>query len=445
MATASEWKQDEQAASGLLSKLQQAHILSSRMVEQIRAKVQSGDYPGDPLALSKHLIKKEILTEYQARRLLYGQIEGLVVGRYVIIDRLGKGAMGKVYKARHRLMDRTVALKIISREYLARSNALPRFLREMRLVGRLDHPNIVRALDADELGGTPYIVMEYVPGQDLERKLLDQGPLSPTKVVRYATQVALGLDHAHRRGVIHRDIKPSNLLLGEDRRVRILDLGLGALIDMGDSERGSFATTDGLGVGTIEYISPEGAAGRPDVDGRGDLYSLGCVMYHLITGRVPFPADSKVESLARRIRELPEPIETLRPGVPDGLSAVLKRLLANHPEDRFQTASEAAEAFQSLASCWQHPLTEVRSSITPVAAVEPSSASGPVSPVAEPSSPSDPSRILSSGLIPVPRPSSWVRVLVYLSEQPPARVLLVALAIVLTAFFAGFALASSLR
>ncbi len=235
MATASERKQDEQAASELLSKLQQAHILSSRQVEQIRAKVRSGDYPDDPLALSKHLIKKKVLTEYQARRLLYGHTEGLVIGRYVILDRLGKGAMGKVYKARHRMMDRTVALKIIAREYLARSNALPRFLREMRLVGRLDHPNIVRALDADEIGGTPYIVMEYVPGQDLERKLLDQGPLSPTKVVRYATQVALGLDHAHRRGVIHRDIKPSNLLLGEDRRVRILDLGLGALIDRGDA------------------------------------------------------------------------------------------------------------------------------------------------------------------------------------------------------------------
>jgi serine/threonine-protein kinase len=443
MATASEPKRDEQTASELLSKLQHSHILSSHLVEQIRAKVQSGDYPDDPLALSKHLIKKQILTEYQVRRLLYGQTDGMVVGRYVILDRLGKGAMGKVYRARHRLMDRTVALKIIAREYLARSNAVPRFLREMRLVGRLDHPNIVRALDADEFGGTPYIVMEYVPGLDLERKLLDHGPLSPTKVVRYATQVALGLDHAHRRGVIHRDIKPSNLLLGEDRRVRILDLGLGALLDRSDDDQSSFATTDGLGVGTIEYISPEGAAGRPDVDGRGDLYSLGCVMYHLITGQVPFPADSKIESLARRIRELPEPIEKVRPDVPDGLPAVMERLLANRPEDRFQTATQAAEAFQSLSSCWHAPPTEVRSALL----AETASTSGlrPVPSVADPTPLTDSPRLLSSGLIPVPPSSSWVRFLAYLSELRPAYVLLAASAILLTVFLAGFALCSALR
>ena len=144
--------------------------------------------------------------------------------------------MGKVYKARHRLLGRMVALKFISREYLTRPNALPRFLREMRLVGRLDHPHIVRALDAEEIGRDPCIVMEYVPGQDLERLLLGRGPLPPEDVAGYALQAALGLAHAHEQGVIHRDIKPSNVLLGEDGRVRILDLGLATLIDDRDAD-----------------------------------------------------------------------------------------------------------------------------------------------------------------------------------------------------------------
>src|SRR5262249_2876023 len=240
--------------------------------------------------------------------------------------------------------------KLIAPEYLARPNAVPRFLREMRLVGRLEHPNIVRALDAEQVGRVSFLAMEYVPGRDLERLLRDRGPLPPSEAAGYAAQAAPGLAHAHGRGVVHRDIKPSNLLLGDDGRVRVLDLGLGALLDVDDAERGSFATCDGMAAGTADYMSPEQAAGRGAPDGRSDLYGLGGVMYHLLTGRVPFPGESRVECLAARIKGRPAPLGERRPGLPPGLVGAVERLMATRPGDRYSTATEAAEALRALGA-----------------------------------------------------------------------------------------------
>ena len=174
----------------------------------------------------------------------------------------GQGWHGPCLQARHKLMGRLVAIKFIAPEFLLRKHSLDRFFREMRLVSRLDHPAIVRALDAGQLNGTPFIVMEYVPGLTLDRLLETHGPLRPRDVASYAEQAALGLAHIHEQGIIHRDIKPANLILGSDGRVKILDLGVGVLIKTDDSE-GTFATAAGFAVGTIEYMSPEQAEGRP--------------------------------------------------------------------------------------------------------------------------------------------------------------------------------------
>ena len=353
MATVSSPIAIERTALEFMEALGRSGILSTRQIEQIQAKVQGGSYLKDAQALAAWLVKKQVLTNYQARHLLHGQSQVLLVGRYVILDRIGRGAMGTVYKARHRLMGRVAALKFIAPAYLARPNAVPRFLREMRLVGRLNHPNIVQAYDADQVGGVPYIVMEYVPGQDLERLLLGRGPLPPEDTVRYVMQVALGLAHAHEQGIIHRDIKPSNLLLGDDGRIRILDLGLAALLDNRDPDRGSAATRDGMAVGTADYMSPEQAVGREAPDGRSDLYSLGCVMYYLLTGRVPFPGDSQVECMASRIKGRPMALGDLRPGLPPGVIGIVERLMANRPDDRYPSAAAAAEALQALGECEQ--------------------------------------------------------------------------------------------
>jgi serine/threonine-protein kinase len=425
---------------GLLEVIDHAGILSTRQVEEIRSNVQGGSYPNDAQALAARLVKKEALTSYQARHLLYGQGDSLIVGRYVILYRLGKGAMGKVYKARHRLMGRIVALKVIAREYLNRPSAVPRFLREMRLVGRLDHPNIIRALDAEEIGRAPCIVMEYVPGQDLERLLLDRGPLPPGEVVRCAIQAALGLAHAHERGVIHRDIKPSNLLLGEDGRLRILDLGMGTLMQADDLDQESFATCDGFAAGTADYMSPEQAVGRGGLDGRSDLYSLGCVMYHLLSGQVPFPGESRVECLASRIKGRPVPLAELRPEVPPGLVGIVDRLMATRRADRYATATEAAELLQALVECEPVPLCgEPISLVTDAATME----SGSVSPEAV--LPDDQCSTPSTSIEPA-EPAGWWRLsLTHLSECSPDLVPLAVTVALMATFVAGLLVSSVLR
>jgi serine/threonine-protein kinase len=329
----------------LLLTIGRSGILPDREYRAVRARVKAGEYPSDPLALVERLVQDEVLTRYQADRLLQGKERGLVVDRYVILDRLGEGGMGRVYKAQHRLMGRLVALKVVAPRYAARMRSVARFQREIRLIGRLDHPNIIRAYDADQIGSAFYFVMEYASGQTLGQLLERRGPLPLDEVIDYARQAALGLDHAHGQGIVHRDIKPSNLLLTDARQIKVLDLGLGTLTEA--SEKTSFATVAGRAVGTIDFMSPEQANGGR-VDGRSDLFSLGCTMYALLTGRTPFPGETDLERLVGRLKGPPTPITECRPDLPPTVVRVLEKLLARQPEDRFPTAAEAAEELRAL-------------------------------------------------------------------------------------------------
>jgi serine/threonine protein kinase len=354
----------------LLPVIRQSGILSDRQFEEIGGKIMRGEYPRDSTALAACLVAEQILTEFQASRLLRNKTSGFVIGPYVVLDRLGEGSKGRVFKAQHKLMGRLVALKIIAPHISSRASSIARFHREIRLLGRLDHPNVVRALDADQIGDHFYLVMEYVAGRDLERLLEDRGTLSPTEVAAYMAQSALGLSHAHDRGIVHRDVKPRNLILSDEGHVKVLDLGLGALMEA-DSET-SFATAAGHSVGTLHYMSPEQAMAR-DADGRSDLFSLGCTMYHLLTGQLPFPGETVVECLKRRASGRPAPVTDLRPDLPPRLVEVLNKLMANRPQDRFQTAAEAALALQAVATdnnadpCPDrlHPSHPARTSVPP--------------------------------------------------------------------------------
>ncbi len=232
-----------------------------------------------------------------------------------ILDRIGSGSMGRVYKAHHAMMDRIVALKIIAPEIASNERVVARFQREMKLVGRLDHPNVVRAFDADQIHKVLYIVMEYVTGQTLG-ELIKKRPLPPAEMAEYAFQVALGLAHAHDQGIVHRDVKPSNILLTDDRKIKVLDLGLGVLMEADSAA--TFATADGIAVGTVDYMSPEQACGR-EVDGRSDLYGLGCSMYHMLTSKLPFPGNSPIERLGKRISGRHVPITEHLPDLPPKL------------------------------------------------------------------------------------------------------------------------------
>ena len=198
-------------------------MLSERQLAEIKTKILHGDYPLDSVALAEALVRDKVVTSFQARRFLANRPNGLIVGRYVILDRIGSGSMGRVYKAHHAMMDRVVALKIIAPEIASNERVVARFQREMKLVGRLDHPNVVRAFDADQIHKVLYIVMEFVTGQTLG-DLIKKRPLAPAEMADYAFQAALGLAHAHDQGIVHRDVKPSNILLTEDRKIKVLDL-----------------------------------------------------------------------------------------------------------------------------------------------------------------------------------------------------------------------------
>ncbi len=231
MASANEPKMMTGTISDFLQAIRSSSILPEPQIEKLEASVAAGEPPTEPAELSANLVKDGILTEYQARQIHKGRPQALIVGSYVILDFLGKGTMGKVYKARHRMMGRVVALKVLDSRYISSPRSLARFQREMELVGRLDHPNVIRAFDADRLGDCHFIAMEYAAGMTLEDYLVARGALPPADVVYYASQAADGLAHAHARAILHRDIKPSNLLLIPGKKIKILDFGLGTLLE----------------------------------------------------------------------------------------------------------------------------------------------------------------------------------------------------------------------
>ena len=341
MARVDKPKSADQVPLDLLPVIRSSGVLGDRQLAEIKTKVLQGDYPLDSTALAERLVRDNVLTAFQAKRLLSNRPQGLVVGRYIILDRVGSGSMGRVYRAHHVMMDRVVALKIIAPEISSNERVVARFQREMKLVGRLDHPNVVRAFDADQINRVLYIVMEYVAGMSLGERLKKNGPIPAAEMIDYAAQAALGLAHAHEQGIVHRDIKPSNILLNEDRRIKILDLGLGVLMEA--DAAATFATADGIAVGTVDYMSPEQACGR-EVDGRSDLYGLGCSMYHLMTGKLPFPGESPIERLGKRISGRHTPITEYLPEMPASFVRVLDKMLAHKPHERYATAGEAAAA-----------------------------------------------------------------------------------------------------
>ncbi len=268
--------------------------------------------------------------------------------RYRLLRPLGTGGMGTVWLAEHKMMRRQVALKVIRPEFLTRADAAERFQREVHVAVRLHHPHIVAAHDAEQAGATHFLVMEYVAGENLAEHLKRNGPLPVAEACRLARAVALGLQHAHEHGLVHRDIKPHNLMLTADGVVKILDFGLAAFVSGAVPAAG--LTGVNMVVGTPDYIAPEQAEDARAADIRSDIYSLGCTLYEMLTGRVPFPGDSTLRKLdAQRTRE-PEPLDSLCPDAPEELAAVLARMMAKIPAERYRTPAEAADALGSFVA-----------------------------------------------------------------------------------------------
>ncbi len=311
--------------------------------------------------VSSSLVSEGLLTPFQVKRLTAGQTKGLVLGQYRILDELGSGGFGQVFRALHTVMGRTVAVKVIAPELVEDSRARTWFKREVLAITQLCHPNIVMAYDANEAEGLLFLVMEFVDGADLESVVCTQGPLAINAAYELMRQAGLALQYAHERGMVHRDIKPANLLIPKAAVgpagpvvVKVTDFGLARLHSSVPGHSVKTIGENGF-LGTPAYVSPEQARNAGKADIRSDLYSLGCTFYYALAGRKPFVGTSAVETLMMHLEEEATPLEALRPEVPSGVAAVVRRLMAKDPAKRFQTPAELVSELTFLSARGDDP------------------------------------------------------------------------------------------
>ncbi|OAI52786.1 hypothetical protein AYO44_16435 [Planctomycetaceae bacterium SCGC AG-212-F19] len=303
----------------------------------------------DAKALARQLMQRGWLTSYQVNQLLLGRGPQLMLGPYLLLERLGEGGTGQVFKARHQHMNRIVALKLIRPDLLTDREVVGRFHREIQLVSTLTNPHVVHAYDAGPVGANYFLVMEFVEGTDLARLVKKEGPLSLDRASEYIRQTAVGLQHIHERGLVHRDIKPSNLIVTQAQGgpsqgvVKILDLGLARLQQPVNGEPTRDLTNNSVLLGTLDYLAPEQAMDFHTVDIRADIYSLGCTFYQLLTGQPPFSGGTVAQKLMKHQRADPPPLEAQRREVPAPIAAVIRRMMAKERDERFQMPGEIAE------------------------------------------------------------------------------------------------------
>jgi len=329
---------DELSSAGLLGEDQIARCLSRCGFD-----VDSGD----PETFAQSLVSGGTLTQFQVDAVAGKRTSALVIGDYHVLGVVGAGAMGQVYKARHRILDRHVAIKVMHTAKAANPQLVQRFYREARAVARLTHKNIVTAYDAGETAGGLYLAMEFVDGDDLSQIVAARGPLSIEQAVNITLQAARGLACAHANNMVHRDIKPANLLLGRDGTVKILDLGLARFTEESDQASEVSLTMVGKLMGTVEYMAPEHAANAKDADHRSDIYSLGCTMHRILTGRLPYRGATAVEKLiAQREHPIPQLSDAIA-NVPEELQDVFTRMVAKQPSDRYQSMDDCIADLRS--------------------------------------------------------------------------------------------------
>jgi response regulator RpfG family c-di-GMP phosphodiesterase len=331
-----------------LDRLLGSRLLAADDVDRFLSS-QPGLLESDTVSLVEAFMGQGLLTEYQIKRLVSGQTFGLVLGNYRMVEPLGSGGMGDVYKAEHIHMKRAVAIKVLVAKEDRSSVFLQRFYSEMQATAVLSHPNIVLAFDAGEMAvpNSPdevlrYLVMEYVPGKNLEQYVLDSGPLSIPQACEYICQAASGLQHAYDHGLVHRDIKPSNLILTPQEQIKILDFGLARLCRRRHTEAHTM-------LGSVDYMAPEQARDARSVDIRADIYGLGGTLYWLLTGSKPFPSDRPViEELLARQRESPLPPRQARPDIPVELEALVLQMMALDPARRYPTPAAVMSALHAF-------------------------------------------------------------------------------------------------
>ena len=323
-------------------------LLSHEDIETFIEGLPADRRPASGKQLAQELFRAKRLTRFQAQAVYQGKTRGLVVGNYVVLDKLGQGGMGQVYTARHTRMDRLVAIKVLPAAATKSPEAVKRFQREVKAAARLTHPHIVTAYDADEYRGVHFLVMEHVDGQDLASLVCEKGPLPAKQAVDCIAQAASGLEYAHHLGVIHRDIKPHNLLLNTQGVVKILDMGLARMEEsIGTPDDG--LTHSGAVMGTLDYMAPEQAMDTKTADVRADIYSLGCTLHFLLTSRPPYGGNSLAAKIvAHRMNPIPS-LRAERQDVPVSLDAVFDQMLAKQPSERQANMTEVLRDLANVA------------------------------------------------------------------------------------------------
>lgn len=332
------------------------NLLKSRLVDYQRLRAVLRRVPREldesPQTLAAWLVSDQVLTAFQAQRLVQGDWKRLHLHHFVIRDFLGKGGMGKVYLADDTKRKRLCALKLLSpKGERIRSRDLLRFRREIDVSQRLSHPGIVNAYEAGSVRSVHYLAMEYVPGSTLYRLVRQAGGLPAYWCVKWMSEVADALDYAHQQGIVHRDLKPSNVIVSNRGAAKVLDLGLARWY--GDDHNEERVIGRKRIVGSFDYIAPEQAANSAGADGRSDIYAMGCLLYFALSGRPPFHHVAETQAKIAHHRDVtPASIRDRSPRVDPKLADIVDQMMAKDPHDRFQVSAEVRDRLrQWLATC----------------------------------------------------------------------------------------------
>jgi formylglycine-generating enzyme required for sulfatase activity/tRNA A-37 threonylcarbamoyl transferase component Bud32 len=361
--------------AAFLAAIKASNMLSAQQLQQMER--WASESRADVQGIAKELSRLGWLSAFQIKEIFKGRGKDLTLGQYILLDLLGEGGMGRVFKVKNTRLGRIEALKVIRKEKLKHPSAEARFQTEMEALGKVTHPNVVTAYDAGPLGDTLFVSMEFIDGADLTRMVRERGPLPLVAACEYIRQGAIGLHHAFEKGMVHRDIKPSNLLVTRDgRTVKLVDLGLARLEEAG-SEGGNRITQEGFVIGTPDFLAPEQARDPGKVDIRADIYALGATLFYILTGKVPFDGGNPTEKLVRHCTEPPPKLLPLRPDAPPQLEQIIHWCMSKRAEDRPQTPMKLAQVLQpfcTVPTSGPHPVaskpTAVISGSQPVATVQ---------------------------------------------------------------------------
>ena len=320
--------------SGLLTPDDLIGVLSEANVDPATAQ---------PIQVASLLVRKKLLTKFQAMQLLNGRTQGFVLGQYKILDGIRQDRVGMVFKAQDTETNQQVSLKVLPTDRVSDPTILKAFMQEVRAASKVDHPAVARILEIGYWQGTHFVASEYVSGPTLDKIVHEKGPLKPNAAAQFIAQAAVGLLHAHGLGLIHRDIKPGNLAVMADRRVKLIDLGLTHMLENPWARVTKRISTKEYAE-EIAHIAPE-QAWACDIDARSDVYGLGSTFYFLLTGQVPFPGLAPEMMAERQIRGVPTP-SRIRPGIPKEIDAIVQRMGAKDPHSRYPSAREVVIAMQ---------------------------------------------------------------------------------------------------